>query len=1281
MSTRVTGTDLHQWSSRRTAQGELPAVVRQLIMATVEPTRILFPADEAVARPGLDGVLTVSGEAGPYVPAGDSAWEAGTNGDPRTKAAGDYVKRVMRTSVEERAALTFVFVTSRSWPGAVRWVEDTKELGDGWKDIRAIEAEDLATWLSVCPGVEAGLAGDLNRPYGIVSLRRWFVRWSEYTEPATPAELPLAGRREDAIGLLNALDGSPAAVELCAGSVEEVVAFVAATLLLGAGPDSRERHGEIVTPADSHEIDSVGYLDGDGTATTHSRSREPAELEALLARAVVVETPEAWSRWCQHHRAQVFIPLFYPDNVTEAVAAGHHVILPRVARGANEANRLTPISVEAARTAWSAAGIDLRSADDYARASRRNLKSLRRRSARHRRHRSPEWSSGTSAPLLATALLAGSWHSKFEGDVEVILALTDRKQLRSLNRDLVPLTSGDDPPLSELGNHWKIVDAIDAWDALSGHLAAEDLELFMELVIPVLTEVDPAKHLTGVERVARSLDPDRPRRRYSGELRDGMATTLAILGAVIGDSRLAGDLTGAIIANSAVRDLLQDADEDGWLAVSSHLPALAEAAPERFLDAVEKSLRDENPAVMSLFRETDDGFGGQRTYHSPLLWSLETLSFSRPHLARVASLLAKLTELDPGGRLTNRPAESLVSMLHLRTPQGAINAANRLTLIDTIRRVSPSASSAIMARLVTNAAQGMLIRTGPRYRNWPTPRTYAKYDEVVVATEAIAERLIEDTVAGNDHDKWSLVVELLGHLTAQGRTKVIESISENWEAISPAGQTQITKSIAWVAERNRKYPDAAWAMSAEGVAELDAFLLHHGNTTDQRGSLFGWMPLDIDLSTEEGRDELERQRMTVVREVLPRGLPALLEFAHNVELPFCLGQAVANVTADLDDAIIDLIDSNDVGNRQVAAGLVTVRSRTEGWLQQQTAARPTRSADLVLPLQATNNLLDLVESFDPEQLARFWKLADSVRVADDAVERFVDGILSAGRLFAALDAVSLRHEHVDPSFIQKVLKAPTERESTDDIGALRSAQYEVGQLLDSLEEAGVPVRDLADLEWHYLSLLTHERLPRALHQRLASEPSFFAEVVSHMYKPDPPEEGAGEVADDSEDQYQFSEACLRLVHDWHDPLPGSVRGLIPDPEVMREWIIKVREELAGRNRAGIASPAIGDALAGYTTDDDGTWPCKAVRVVLELEQDDNLENQLAIARLNQRGATIRGAYDGGAQERALAEKYRKGANEIRDEWPRAGRVLDQIVAWYEADARREDAIAEKQVRR
>lgn len=105
--------------------------------------------------------------------------------------------------------------------------------------------------------------------------------------------------------------------------------------------------------------------------------------------------------------------------------------------------------------------------------------------------------------------------------------------------------------------------------------------------------------------------------------------------------------------------------------------------------------------------------------------------------------------------------------------------------------------------------------------------------------------------------------------------------------------------------------------------------------------------------------------------------------------------------------------------------------------------------------------------------------------------------------------------------------------------------------------------------------------------------------------------------------------------------------------------------------------AIGEALAGTATDEDGTWPCLAVRDVLEREGDHDLERHLSTSRRNQRAVTGRNPYDGGAQKRKLAGKYRGGADAIRDRWPRSGKLLDEIADDYEADAQREDRQVER----
>lgn len=247
----------------------------------------------------------------------------------------------------------------------------------------------------------------------------------------------------------------------------------------------------------------------------------------------------------------------------------------------------------------------------------------------------------------------------------------------------------------------------------------------------------------------------------------------------------------------------------------------------------------------------------------------------------------------------------------------------------------------------------------------------------------------------------------------------------------------------------------------------------------------------------------------------------------------------------------------------------------------------------------------------------------------------------------------------------------------------------VGELLNKLEEAGLPTGELADLEWLYLPLLQDSRTPTALYQRLAADPLFFAELVSVIYKQDPTNEAAGATdeapGDDGADASAAGRssaphlvaAAWELLREWRSPLPGSPDQSQPSDEQVQAWVDAAKQALVASGRARIASEAIGEALSGPAADPDGTWPSHAVRSVLEHEHDPDMEQGIAIGRFNQRGVTVRGPYDGGAQERELAAQYRAWADRVRDHWPRSGALLDGLAAGYDTEARHHDESAER----
>ncbi len=879
-------------------------------------------------------------------------------------------------------------------------------------------------------------------------------------------------------------------------------------------------------------------------------------------------------------------------------------------------------------------------------------------------------------------MLAGAWADDVQGDLEGLQSLTDRGW-RTTARDLSTLTSGEDAPLLLRERRWEFADPVDAWDALNHALTAEDLDAFQSLAPGVLSESDPASGMTARERIASSLsETGMPRRRHSNTLRRGMATTAAILGAVVGDRDLPGGLTGQQRASRVVRELLHDADAARWRTLADLLPLLAEASPERFLACVEHSLDQGDPPVMSLFAETPDDFGlGSSSAHPPLLWALESLAWSPALLSRVAVVLGRLADRDPGGRLSNRPSACLTAALHLQIPQGAINADTRIAALDAVRIVAPTAAWRLALNLVSHGDRRMILVSGPKFRDWPRPAP-ATINDAVDALDALAARIADD--AGADPDRLAAALALVDRFREPGRLALVKAAETAWPALRDEGRRTVLASLADRIAAHRRYPDAGWSLPDQALQPLEAFLDAHalpGSHPDD-AELFSWMPFrrGLNLDREDPDPQaLASARAEAVGRCLSDRLPAVLRLAEASEHPAAVGYGLAAVTTEHDSAVLEHLAGPSHPLHALAAGLAAHRQQQDGaWLATTAAAWPAKAAALSQTAGIDEALLMLVDGLEPDAQDEFWRDMQPLGVPDDLTQPVARRLLEHGRAWTVIDLLSYAGFGTDPDLAVQALKAPA-LGAAEDMSRARSPEYTVGRLLDRLQEAGADDALLADLEWFYQPLLDHSRPPLALHRELARNPARLVDLVSFMYPPEPstcaaPTDGKADNAAST----RALGAAWTVLREWRTPLPGSREGQLPSTDDMLQWVEAVRGLLTESGRARVLPIVLGDALSGAVTDEDGTWPSEPVRDVLEILGDTDLDEHLAVAKTYQRGVTSRGVYDGGAQERGLADKYRAAADRVRSRWPRSGALLDGLSRSYRDDARQQDSSAEGQ---
>jgi hypothetical protein len=1244
--------DVQQWGATRAAAGDLPQLVRRLILESAPVTKLGFAAAEGVGVGGWDGAARSTADT-PHVPAGLSLWELSTDGSPGRKAAEDFNKRLTTPGGSPTTAAVYVAVSTRVWKTRDKFIKAATAVGR-WREVRAYALDELHGWLDEAPVTHAWLSELIGlTPHGLKTAERWWEDWSGRTDPALPAAVVLAGRDNEVESIGKVLAGSGRLVTIAAPSREDAFAFVAAT--------------------------AVAAADEDGGA--------------LLARMAFIDRVEAWRRLREHRRPLVLVPL--NDEIAADMAQGssHHLLVPAVGAESGDIS-LGPIDAQQAAAALQAAGLGEEAANEVGQLARMTLIAGRRRIAVNPELHRPEWATGVIQRLLRRVILLGRFSEARDGDralVEEVLGLG----FDTAAEQLAAYATGEDPLLARHGITLAVVSPFDAWLLGRQQMHSEDLEAFKNAALRVLTEVDPAYDL---DRDERSLASVRGKvRAYSHDLRRGFATTLAILGGQ-GDVAIKGaPLTAREWASWIVRDLLEAANKDEtcklWASLDDVMTLIAEAAPYEFVDAVRAGLQGDKPLLAALFED-----GGEvspmfaSSAHVPLLWALEIISWSPKHLGAVVDLLARLDEVDPGGNLGNRPLASLMSIFRPRLPQTSAGPERRLDLLDRMRERHRDVAWKLMEKLLLEQGIAMYM-SGPRFRDWRPADFGPTVAEFWSATEGIFERVLED--AGADVARLAVLVDGMPNLPPASRSALLERLGELHDELDDAAQATLWSAMRDEAAKNREYADAQWALPEDDVLKLETLVARYqpaAPTVRLRWLFANHVPSIPGVSLGHGLDEytprIEDLRTAAAREIVAAtDWDEFLAFARDVKLSWFLGPAVANAGDHrYERQFLSLLDSDDHVELNLAASYFARRFRADGWpwLDALLAGELTlcQRARLLRSTDDYPTSWQRAEA-DGDDVARaYWAEFPAGGHGADFpyVDEAAEKMLAAGALGGALDLLNLYHRG-EPTLERAELIArglELMRENPDRDALQQLSQYGLRNLFEYMERAGFNEARLASLEWSYLAAFGYEAAPPTLSRHLAASPEFFADAISRIYRPgdeDDDEDEAEEAEEVSERDLEVASNAHHLISEWRT-LPGR-KGDRVDFEVLRSWVDRARELLRESRRLRVGDLQIGKVLAACPPDADAAWPCQEVRDLLELVESEEIERGFEGEIFASLGVTTRGALDGGDQERDRAKRYREQAERFYDRWPRTAKVLNAAAEDFERAARRHDADAER----
>lgn len=1239
-------TDLDRWADTRSAQADLPRLVRRLISAENDQVqRVEMRGGEGVGFTGYDGFVE-AGRASSFVPGGRSVWEMGVGGDPAAKAQRDYRSRTDDPQGINPAEHTFVFVTPRRWEGKKDWEQRKRDEGN-WHDVRVLDGDDIEQALEVSPAVQVWLSELLGlEPLGATSIEDWWGRYSRGFDPTMTPEVVLAGRADLAASLVRRVAENVGRTFIRAVSVDDGLAFAACSMM--AVP--------------------------------------PEEAEPILARSLLVHDGVTLRRLDRTSSLLILLPYEEGLQRDAHLVENHHVVFVITNPDGDVDIELPPHDHMALQAALAEAGVSAENLGRYVRAGTKSLVALRRVATRYGQRDPEEWATDLAARAVRRAWLAGGWSQSRSGDDEVLTSLCEAEP-EDLDERLRDALRRPDPLFTKVGATWAVASPRDSWRTARGLITMGDLNALEHSVQTVLGSVDPRLELPREDRWAAAMHGKAP--VHSSNLRKGLARTLALLGTSGDDVRLADGRTARDWAEGVALSLFTRANEDDtaqlWASISDVLPLLVEAGPDAFLRAISTATAGDNPIAKRLFQDTD-GRWNVSSPHTGLLWAIEGIAWSEQHMAYAAETLAALAEIDPGGRLSNRPSASLYAIFRAWSPQTAASLDARIQTLDSLTRRHPDASwDLLLALFPSDHEVGMQSHT-PEFRGWASEATPATRADLIATLEAAAVHILR--IAHNDATRWEEIVPKFDRLPLDAQSEVITAISAlTTEDLTHEQTNSLWEALTGYVRRHREYADAQWSLSEERLGQLSAAAEHlkPPNPADAHRWLFDdWHP-EIGVGVDDLRAydaDLAYRREVAIGEVFAdEGLTGVRRLAASVNLPWAAGAALAAVTKAVDvDAMGDL-DSEDPANRQFADGFA--RRRLLGSLDlirrwaAQFEGRPLLQSRLFQFAADVPAAWDALGDYDEPVRDAYWSEFSPYGRGSDFryVNEAVQNLLEHGRSAIAIDALSMYAARTEDNLDEElVIRALQDFGSQDDPEARVVSAYDITHLLDYLAGRGVDEGRIALLEWRYLPLLQHDGKMAALQRLLSRDPRIFVQMIEMVFRP-ASARNEERVEQPSGDTTLASNA-YRVLREWK-VVPGTSDDGVVDAGALRAWLYEARRLLNESDRREIGELQIGEVFAHSPVDTDGTFPCLPVRDILEAAPDDRLARGFSIGVYNKRGVTSRGMAEGGQQEYDLAAQYAAWAGAVQVTHPRTAAALRDVADSYTEDGRRNDEEARR----
>ncbi len=886
-----------------------------------------------------------------------------------------------------------------------------------------------------------------------------------------------------------------------------------------------------------------------------------------------------------------------------------------------------------------------------------------------------DWMKHPDATHLALAVLIGAWQDKSQYDREVIEQLLGISYDEWLKKEQ-EILHYPDSPLSLKNGVWKVVNRTELWDQLRLRIFDQNVDTFMPLALSVLKEPDPAFEMPAEERYMASIHGKVM--KCSRVLRQGIAEGLAILGAQPNACSNCSQEKVKANCRRVIHNLLTDADHVLWGSLNELLPTLAEVAPGEFLDGVENAMSMTPCPFNELFSQEDKDIMGNN-YLTGLLWALEGIAWDEKQLVSVCVVLGELASHDPGGQWSNRPSNSLATILMPWLPQTLAAVDKRNVAVQTMFNECPDVAWNLLIQLLPHQNQISSGTHTPIWRksiphDWKEGVTNEEYqNQISFYVELAVDK------AGQDADRLSKLIGYFDNLPEPDLNKILLSLASQPILELPEEQRlSIWEHLTRFTKKHRQYSYTEWALSNDIITRIEQ--VAEKLVPKNPFNLYQYLFSDSDFyfydndNWDEQTEKFNTKRENAISEIFQQnGVEGVIQFAETVSSPHQVGQALSVIT----DTVIErtllphFLDTPNDKHKVLVRSFIWSNHFKKGWEWSDNIDKSVwtsaQTGQFLAYLPFTNEAWERASEWLQGEESEYWTCTNAYNYADGDFTIAIDKLIENDRPHVAincLDRMRCSKQTIDTNQCIRVLRAALlSREPSHTMNV-----YNIVELIKFLQaHPSVNQDKLCKVEWEYVPLLDRHGgiAPQTLERKLANDPKFFCEVIQLIYRSNKEKRPYKE---STEEAKTIATHARHLLRGWKI-LPGVQEDGTFSEESFTEWLQSVKEYCIKSGHLEVALANIGKVLVYAPPDPKGLWIHHAVAKELNGRENGDMRESFRIGTYNLRGICL--VISTAEPERKLAEKFKNKAEDLENaRFHRFAKTLKDLADGYDKEAER-----------